>query len=511
MINYEQQKELLSLVQEGLQIQLQEVQFGLPILQNPAYLSWNNKVTLFGEHYLTEHPLYRNVQEACSSWNDREKGLNALLRILQAVADDKKYWSEHHAVARISAPVAQNREIQASTEPKKEEKKTIFISHRSTDKDVADMLLDFFVATGIPRDAVFCSSLPGNDINEKISAEVKNAIALSGLNIAILSKDYYESAYCLNEAGIIWFHDNTPAIPVALPEITSNNMYGFFSNEYKIRRLDSNDDISYIYDTARERTGAEQVKTAIISAEGSKLIKKYNTFISNRDIQSIEKTSDNSLEIISDDEAIVLYYVLKQKTRKVHKRDFKAWMAEQEIYDVNIENGFDLLASFGKGRLSDEVLELDMDWFRSIVAESENYLAKIDSYVHNHRFLSSEQFIDQWRDGKLNDACKLFTAYLIEEHRSSLGDRWQAEMEIDSIKEWEAKNSLDSVLSENYESCLCFFANNRFVFESAWTSYGNPKEYTLCKSLRELLLSGHFPFLDEIGVIKSNNIFELPF
>ena len=65
-------------------------------------------------------------------------------------------------------------------------KNIIFISHRSTDKDIADMLVDFFVGTGIPKEAVFCSSLPGNDINERISGEVKAALKNSAVNIAIL-------------------------------------------------------------------------------------------------------------------------------------------------------------------------------------------------------------------------------------------------------------------------------------------------------------------------------------
>ena len=37
---------------------------------------------------------------------------------------------------------------------------TIFISHRTTDKAIADMLLDFLATTGIPRNAIKCSSLP---------------------------------------------------------------------------------------------------------------------------------------------------------------------------------------------------------------------------------------------------------------------------------------------------------------------------------------------------------------
>ena len=144
-------------------------------------------------------------------------------------------------------------------------KNIIFISHRSTDKDIADILGDFFVGTGIPKEAVFCSSLPGNDINERISDEVKTALKNSAVNIAILSQDYYQSAYCLNEAGVLWYCDDVPVIPIALPEVNSNNMFGFLSNEYKLRRLDSDDDISYIYDTVSESVSAPPAKHGIIT------------------------------------------------------------------------------------------------------------------------------------------------------------------------------------------------------------------------------------------------------
>lgn len=44
----------------------------------------------------------------------------------------------------------------------------IFISHRATDKDVVDIFFEFLIAVGIPRNSVFCSSLPGNDVKEKL-------------------------------------------------------------------------------------------------------------------------------------------------------------------------------------------------------------------------------------------------------------------------------------------------------------------------------------------------------
>ena len=169
-------------------------------------------------------------------------------------------------------------------------KNIIFISHRSTDKDIADMLVDFFAGTGIPRESVFCSSLPGNDINERISDEVKAALKNSAVNIAILSHDYYQSAYCLNEAGVLWYED-VPVIPIALPEINSSNMYGFLNNEYKLRRLDCDTDVSYIYDTVNEAVSAPHTKASVITRENNKLRAKYAEYIKARETPQMSYAS----------------------------------------------------------------------------------------------------------------------------------------------------------------------------------------------------------------------------
>ena len=199
---------------------------------------------------------------------------------------------------------------------KKKVSPIIFISHRSTDKAIADMLLDFFSGTGIPRETVFCSSLPGNDINEKISGEVKTALKKSVVNIAILSTDYYQSAYCLNEAGILWYQDDVPVIPIALPEINSSNMYGFLSNEYKLRRLDSDTDIPYIYDVVSEAVSAPRTKVGIITHESAKLKGRYADFLKTRESQTFEPSvmlSSDRLEITTDDETVVLLSKLNAK------------------------------------------------------------------------------------------------------------------------------------------------------------------------------------------------------
>ena len=85
-------------------------------------------------------------------------------------ADDVPYYLTLNNSARAYKKQLSEHETQKAvySSQKKKVSPIIFISHRSTDKAIADMLLDFFSGTGIPRETVFCSSLPGNDINEKI-------------------------------------------------------------------------------------------------------------------------------------------------------------------------------------------------------------------------------------------------------------------------------------------------------------------------------------------------------
>ena len=248
-----------------------------------------------------------------------------------------------------------------------EEKKTVaaqkmvvFISHRSTDKAIADMLVDFLTGTGIPKTSFFCSSLPGNDINEKISAEVKAALKDSILNIAILSRDYYQSAYCLNEAGVLWYREDVPVIPIALPEIDSKNMYGFLNNEYKLRRLDSDTDISYIYDAVSEVVSALPCKASVITYEAQKLKERY---FSHLDLREEPETTSSPIDvegITTDDERIILYYLISNGIRKVSKAVASDWLRKNEIHDVNVDNAFDLLSCIEGGAISGDTLEFGM-------------------------------------------------------------------------------------------------------------------------------------------------------
>ncbi len=381
----------------------------------------------------------------------------------------------------------------------------IFISHRETDKEVADMLVDFFASTGIPKDKVFCSSLPGNKVHKKISEEVKEALKNSIIDIVILSSNYYQSAYCLNEAGIIWYKDKN-IIPIALPEIDESNMYGFLNNDYILRRLDSDTDISFIYDDVRKTMSISQIDATPFVNEINKLKGKYNDLLKTREITIPTEDEIHNYytsDLTTDDERIVLYYILEKNIRKITKNKVEDWLQENEIYDIDVDNAFDLLSSIGNGEVENGTLKFGIEAFRSYSSNSNSIMIELKEYVDNHKKLSVCQFEKLWNAGAINDVLKLFVAYIVEEQVCDFGFNWKAEEQIENIKNWEIKNSLDSTLSDNYNKCLRFLIQNKLVYESDWTNYGNPRMYSLCVSLEKFLLKCPKEYIKELNDIKN--------
>lgn len=430
-------------------------------------------------------------------------------------ADNVPYFVTLNNTARVYEEQLDEFDAQklCSKSQGKEVKQVIFISHRSTDKAIADMLVDFFSATGISRDKIFCSSLPGNDINEKISGEVKTALQNSTINIAILSYDYYQSAYCMNEAGIFWYSDS-PVIPIALPEINSNNMYGFLNSEYKLRRLDSDTDISYIYDSVSEAVSTSHTKVSVITYENNKLRNRYTDFLKTRELSkpviTILPTAIAS-EITTDDERVVLYYILQKNVRKVSKRSVSDWLHKNEIYNINVDNAFDLLSSFGGGMVNNNTLEFGLEAFRKYSANSNTLIPELKECVERHIKEAVNTFQSLWNSNTLDDIMELFIAYIVDERMCNFGARWMADGQIENIKNWESKYTLDSTLSENYGSCLQFFIQNDLVYETDWTSYGNPREYSLCTSLQEFLFNCPKEYIEKLQEVKNAHYYDLPF
>lgn len=294
MTKKEQQDRVAELIRRSNEINQKEYKrptpgFPFPFVDGPMFRAWMGEINTLNERYFHDHPLYSDIKSMYEKRNNETHAFEYMVSHLNALYADNEYWTEE----KTGSPL---REDAVS----KETGKTgIFISHRTCDKEVADMLVDFLVNLGIPRDVFFCSSLPGNDVQVKISDEVKQSIKDSGLNIAILSDAYYESAYCLNEAGILWYLD-TPVISIALPEIDHTKMIGFLDGNYKIRRLDNEDDLSFICDKTKSIFSVSPSTASDMMREIKAIIGKYHSFIDKREksegIQrKAEKATDKPL------------------------------------------------------------------------------------------------------------------------------------------------------------------------------------------------------------------------
>ena len=156
-------------------------------------------------------------------------------------------------------------------------------------------------------------------------------------------------------------------------------------------------------------------------------------------------------------------------------------------------------------------LEFGIDTFRKYSANAAQILPPLKKCVDQHIELAVNTFQKIWSDDTLDINIRLFIAYIVEERMRAFGDRWMAEGEIENIRQWESKNTLDSTLSNNYGSCLEFFVQNELVYASSWTSYGNPREYTLFPSLQELLFNCPHKIMEELQKVKDAYHLDLPF
>lgn len=123
-------------------------------------------------------------------------------------------------------------------------------------------------------------------------------------------------------------------------------------------------------------------------------------------------------EITTDDERIVLYYILQKKIRRVSKSTVTEWLHRSEIYEVDVANAFDLLSSFSDGLVKNETLEFGIDIFRKLSRNAREMLDELKPYVEQHQKLASNTFMELWASGSVDSLVTLFLAYIRDERVS---------------------------------------------------------------------------------------------
>lgn len=121
-----------------------------------------------------------------------------------------------------------------------EQKDRVFISHSSKDEVFVVKLAQFFELLGVNRNNIFCSSIEGQGVKhgKKIEEAVRNEIIEDKVLIYIISNNFLNSNYCLNEIGAGWILSdkrtlNKNLFHIKLPDISFDDIKGFIGGSDK--------------------------------------------------------------------------------------------------------------------------------------------------------------------------------------------------------------------------------------------------------------------------------------
>ncbi len=177
-----------------------------------GYKTWMNDCLNFLEEKYPSHRMTKDFtnykKKAESGWSDTFDDMIAILNSLKNIKV-KNTSGEENMIEEI-----------------KKDKKTIFISHSSSDEGYGKALYKLFVALGIPKENIFFSSMitAGISAGEDILERLKKELSIKPIVFFLISNNFYKSPYCCCELGASWILELTQHI-VFLPKMDSENAF----------------------------------------------------------------------------------------------------------------------------------------------------------------------------------------------------------------------------------------------------------------------------------------------
>lgn len=114
--------------------------------------------------------------------------------------------------------------------------KNVFISHSSANKEIAEHLSAYLIRIGVKEKNIFCSSILGQGVanGEKLNDTIAKAIKKSKLIVFLLSRNFLDSSYCMEELGAGWYlnqQQGATCFYLVLPDIELSDLNGFVNSK----------------------------------------------------------------------------------------------------------------------------------------------------------------------------------------------------------------------------------------------------------------------------------------
>ncbi len=113
--------------------------------------------------------------------------------------------------------------------------KNVFISHSSANKEIVEQLSSYIEKLGVSSEHIFCSSVisQGIDNGDKLGRAISGAIEQSRILVFLLSRDFVNSVYCMQELGVGWHlseQGKAKCFCLVLPDISLSEIKGFINS-----------------------------------------------------------------------------------------------------------------------------------------------------------------------------------------------------------------------------------------------------------------------------------------
>ena len=386
--------------------------------------------------------------------------------------------------------------------------KKIFISHSSLDTEIGEKFVDALIDIGIPKEIIFFSSRyhTGVELGKDFHAVIKDNIKSCDIVIFLLTRNFYNSAACLNEMGAAWVLGKN-IIPILLDNLKPSDMKGFIDSHY----------IAFMPKAGEEYKLLSKLNPYIVKRNTEKTLQEiFTDFV--QEANKIAEFSDQYITPISNDlsfleteiigkrftdaEILFLNYfrihqnnIFLEFESKHTQSDFQKYVEEYSKF--NYDNAANLLEDSGYISTSishcDDhsgqslVYNLDIEYFRQLISigtVAEKYIEEI-KLKHKRSIIktlssndSNSNVFDKYiLDDNTREIEVLLVAYAYDKLITSFGDRWMASGTIAGIQTWERENNVSDKLSQNYYTALNLLINRGILDVASCTSYGNPREY----------------------------------
>jgi hypothetical protein len=153
--------------------------------------------------------------------------------------------------------------------------KSLFISHAVKDKELVDALIELFEGgIGFKKETIFCSSAEGQGIpnGQDFGPYMRTQLQNASIVIAVVTENYYDSAFCLCETGGAWYGEK-PFIPLLSPPVNYGDLRGALYGK-QATLLDSPKGLNEVYDQLRAHLDGKDHGAARWNARRDKFLNR---------------------------------------------------------------------------------------------------------------------------------------------------------------------------------------------------------------------------------------------